>query len=109
MSANGSAMPQESSEIQDKGKGKSVEQAPQQPAFEDEEDEEEESGADEVRFLIHKHYHYHRTTSTNIYDDRLLKVSSHLHKQHTLEPRPRMCCGEFFSTPAPSPALRAYA
>ena len=51
MSANGSAMPQEASEILDKGKGKSAEQPTHEMRMEDddEEDEEEESGPEEVR------------------------------------------------------------
>lgn len=47
MSANGSAVPADSTEIQDKGKGKSVEESSHTVSFE-EDDEEEESGADEV-------------------------------------------------------------
>lgn len=49
MSANGSAMPDQASEILDKGKGKSVEEPTTAMAMDDdEEDEEEESGVDEV-------------------------------------------------------------
>lgn len=47
MSANGSAIPSESTEIQDKGKGKSIDEPTQAVGLE-EDDEEEESGADEV-------------------------------------------------------------
>lgn len=50
---NGSAIPQEASEITDKGKGKSVEPAASHEMMdEDEEDsEEEESGVEDVRGL----------------------------------------------------------
>ena len=47
MSANGSTVPQEASEIQDKGKGKQVEQAQHDTGMDDDE-EEEESGPEEV-------------------------------------------------------------
>lgn len=51
MSANGSAMPEEASEILDKGKGKQVEQPTHDMSLEDDdEDEEEESGAEEVSY-----------------------------------------------------------
>jgi hypothetical protein len=48
MSANGSAVPADSTEIQDKGKGKSVEEPGRTVGLEEEDDEEEESGVDEV-------------------------------------------------------------
>ena len=50
MSANGSAVPEQASEILDKGKGKSTEQPTHEMRMEDDEDdEEEESGQEEVR------------------------------------------------------------
>lgn len=48
MSANGSAIPTEATEVQDKGKGKSVEEPSRNIGMEEDEDEEEESGIDEV-------------------------------------------------------------
>jgi hypothetical protein len=51
MSANGSAMPTESSEIQDKGKGKQVEPT-NDMSIDEEDDEQEESGVDEVSNVI---------------------------------------------------------
>lgn len=49
MSANGSAVAKEASEILDKGKGKSAEQPTHEMSMEDDdEDEEEESGPEEV-------------------------------------------------------------
>ena len=49
MSANGSAIPEQTSEVVDKGKGKATEQPTRDIGMEDdEEDEEEESGAEEV-------------------------------------------------------------
>ena len=53
---NGSALPQEASELAGKGKGKAADQAPVQDHAmdeeEDDEDEEEESGPEEVRFFF---------------------------------------------------------
>ena len=50
MSANGSAMPDQASEILDKGKGKSVEQPTNEMSMQDDEDDDdEESGVEEVR------------------------------------------------------------
>jgi hypothetical protein len=48
---NGSAIPQEASEIADKGKGKSVETAPSHDMMEDSEESEEESGVEDVSRL----------------------------------------------------------
>lgn len=49
MSANGSAVPSEPTEFQDKGKGKSVEEPARTVGLEEDDDEEEEeSGVDEV-------------------------------------------------------------
>ena len=49
MSANGSAIPEQTSEIAGKGKGKAAEQPTQDIGMEeDDEDEEEESGPEEV-------------------------------------------------------------
>lgn len=46
---NGSAVPQEASEIADKGKGKSVDTAPSHDMMEeDDEESEEESGVEDV-------------------------------------------------------------
>ena len=45
---NGSAIPQEASEIADKGKGKSVETAASHEMMEDSEESEEESGVEDV-------------------------------------------------------------
>lgn len=50
MSANGSAVPSESAEVQDKGKGKSVEDTSRTVGLEEDDEEEEESGVDEVCF-----------------------------------------------------------
>ena len=47
MSSNGSAIPTEATEVQDKGKGKSVEEPSRTIGMEEDEDEEE-SGLDEV-------------------------------------------------------------
>jgi hypothetical protein len=55
MAANGSAMPDEASEILDKGKGKSVEAPALDMAMEDDDDDEEESGVDEVRYTYVLH------------------------------------------------------
>lgn len=49
MSANGSAIPAQTSDVVDKGKGKATEQPTHSMGMdEDEEDEEEESGPEEV-------------------------------------------------------------
>ncbi len=49
MSANGSAVPEQATEILDKGKGKSAEQPTHEMSMEDdEEEEEEESGQEEA-------------------------------------------------------------
>jgi hypothetical protein len=49
MSANGSAVPEQASEIIDKGKGKAVEQPTNETAMDEDDDEEdEESGVEEV-------------------------------------------------------------
>jgi hypothetical protein len=53
MAANGSAMPDQASEILDKGKGKSVEEPTPDMTMEDDDDDEEESGVDEVRPTAH--------------------------------------------------------
>ena len=52
MAENGSAIPQESAQFQDKGKGKSVDTVAK-PDIDDDEEDEEESGADEVNFSFH--------------------------------------------------------
>ena len=55
MSANGSAVPEQASELLDKGKGKSTEQPTHEMSMEDDEDdEEEESGQEEVRFNLYR-------------------------------------------------------
>ena len=51
MSANGSAVPEQSTEVQDKGKGKQVEEPPKTSPLDDSDDDEEEnadSGPEEV-------------------------------------------------------------
>jgi hypothetical protein len=53
MSANGSAVPTESSEIQDKGKGRSVEEPTHDMNVDEEDDEQEESGPDEVSDMLY--------------------------------------------------------